>query len=141
MALTIRERLLLKKEVVISAYSKSFRFGTQQLPFTMSPLTIESARVVYERTVVPRTGYNRFQKPILRTLCEEKRIHVRSTAVRSSNPTKDDYIRALLDHVSAHEQGGRTSRGGRRHYCGGEVTAWRHRTSSESTRNTRRNGH
>ncbi|KIJ91531.1 hypothetical protein K443DRAFT_66883, partial [Laccaria amethystina LaAM-08-1] len=51
---------------------------------------------VYERTVIPRTGYNRFHKAILRTLCEEKGIHVRSTAVRSSNPTKDDYIKALL---------------------------------------------
>jgi hypothetical protein len=67
----------------------------------MPPSTIENARVVYERTVVPRTGYNRFHKAILRTLCEEKGIHVRSTAVRSSNPTKDDYIKALLDHVSA----------------------------------------
>lgn len=68
----------------------------------MSPSTIDDARVIYERTVVPRTGYKRFQKAILQTLCEEKGIHVRSTAVRSSNPTKDDYIRALLDQVSAY---------------------------------------
>ena len=71
----------------------------------MPPSTIENARVVYKRTVVPQTGYNRFQKAILQTLCEEKGIYVRSTGVWSSDPTKADYIRALLNNVSAHAIG------------------------------------
>jgi len=47
-------------------------------------------------------GYNHFQKAILQTLCEEKGIQVRSTAVWSSDLTKDNYIKVLLNHVSAH---------------------------------------
>ena len=46
-------------------------------------------------------GYNHFQKEILQTLCEERGIYVRSTGVWSSDPTKADYIKALLDNVSA----------------------------------------
>ena len=68
----------------------------------MPPSTIENARAIYEQTIIPQTGYNCFQKVILQTLCKEKGIQVRSTAVWSSDLTKDDYIKALLNHVSAH---------------------------------------
>ena len=83
-------------------YSESFCCGTQELPFMMPPSTIENVQVVYKQTIVPWTGYNHFQKAILWALYEEKGIYVRSTGVQSSDPTKYDYIRALLDNVSAH---------------------------------------
>ena len=67
----------------------------------MPPLTIGDARKVYERKVIPRTGFNKFQKQVLRELCEEQGVSVTSTAVWSSDPTKEDFIRDLLANVGS----------------------------------------
>ena len=57
----------------------------------MPPLTIGDARKVYERKVIPQTGFNKFQKQVLRELCKEQRVSVTSTAIRSSDPTNEGF--------------------------------------------------
>ncbi|KIJ97142.1 hypothetical protein K443DRAFT_106124 [Laccaria amethystina LaAM-08-1] len=62
----------------------------------MSPLTIADAEKVYQRDTVARTAFNRFPKAILQELCKKREISVVNTGLRSHEPTKPDYINALL---------------------------------------------
>ena len=67
----------------------------------MPLLTIGDARKVYECKVILQTGFNKLQKQVLRKLCEEQGVSVKSTTVQPSDPTKEDFIRGLLVNVGS----------------------------------------